>query len=321
MKGKSMRKVTLGATGIEITPLIYGTLVLGKLQGKLTPAEGGRLIRHALEAGVDMLDTAELYGSYPHIREGLKGFTGPVRIASKTHAPTPELAREHVEKGLRELSLDAFDIVHLHGADVPKPFTDRAAIIDMLLTLKAEGKVKHVGLSTHFTSVMQEALHHPEIEVLHPMINRSGMGLRDGSPAEMLAAVKLASQAGKGIYAMKVLAGGNFISDAQASIRYAMGVEGVDALAIGMLSTGEIDANLALVACGETKGQPWEELAKRERAIRVMAIACKGCGECAEACPSEAIEIQDGLAVVDRDKCILCGYCAAACPDFAIRVA
>ena len=67
-----MREVALGTTGMRVTPLIYGTLPLGPLQAGLSPAEGGRLIRHALELGVNMLDTAELYETYPHIRAGIE---------------------------------------------------------------------------------------------------------------------------------------------------------------------------------------------------------------------------------------------------------
>ena len=46
-----MSQVALGATGLRINPLVYGTLPLGPLQAGLTPEEGGRLIRHALERG------------------------------------------------------------------------------------------------------------------------------------------------------------------------------------------------------------------------------------------------------------------------------
>ena len=61
------------------------------------------MIRHALEQGVTMIDTAALYGSYPHIRSGLAGWRGQVTIASKTHAADAATARGHVEEALREL--------------------------------------------------------------------------------------------------------------------------------------------------------------------------------------------------------------------------
>ena len=56
-----MKQVALGNTGLRINPLVFGTLPMGPLQAGLSREEGGRLIRHALELGVNLLDTAELY--------------------------------------------------------------------------------------------------------------------------------------------------------------------------------------------------------------------------------------------------------------------
>ncbi|HOP41082.1 MAG TPA: aldo/keto reductase, partial [Geobacteraceae bacterium] len=290
------------------------------LQANLPPADGGMLIRHAVEAGVTLLDTAELYGTYSHIREGLAGFTGPVFIAGKTHAATAEEARAHVEKALRELGRERLDIVHIHGARLADPFTDRAEVLEELLTMKAEGKIGHVGLSSHYIAAFRAAAEHPEIEVIHPLINRTGMGIMDGGPDEMAAAIANCSRSGKGVYAMKALAGGNLISEARASIRYVLGLDGVDGLALGMLSREEVDANLRLCALGQADDETWEQLEQRRRKFKIMEKFCTGCGACVEACTAKALVLENGVARVDEEKCILCGYCAAACPDFLIRV-
>lgn len=315
-----MKKVSLGNTGMRITPLVFGTLPLGTLQVDLSPREGGELIRHALEAGVTMLDTAELYGTYPHIREGLRGFSGEVYVASKTHGSTAAEARSHVEGALRELGRDRLDIVHIHGARLADPFTDRAEVLGELLRMKGEGKIAHVGLSSHYVEAFRRAAVHPEIEVIHPLINRSGMGIMDGTSADMAAAIAACSRAGKGVYAMKALAGGNLISEARASIRYVLGLTGVDALALGMLSREEIDANLKLCTTDTADDVTWDLLEKRRRKFKIMEKFCKGCGACIEACTAHALTLEEGKAKVDEEQCILCGYCAAACPDFLIRV-
>jgi aryl-alcohol dehydrogenase-like predicted oxidoreductase len=315
-----MKKVSLGKTGIHINPLIFGTLPLGPLQANIPPAEGGKLIRYALEAGVILLDTAELYGTYSHIREGLAGFSGQVVIASKTHAATAEDARSHVEKALRELERERLDIVHIHGARLADPFTERAEVLEELLTMKHEGKIGHVGLSSHYIAAFRAAVDHPEIEVIHPLINRTGMGIMDGSPDEMAAAIAACSRSGKGVYAMKALAGGNLISEARASIRYVLGLPGVDGLALGMLSREEIDANLQLCSFGQADDATWEQLEKRRRKFKIMEKFCNGCAACVEACTAHALVMENGIARVREKECILCGYCAAACPDFLIRV-
>jgi len=315
-----MSLVTLGRTGLKIHPLVFGTLPMGPLQADLDPEAGGALIRYALDAGVTLLDTAELYGSYAHIRSGLRGYQGDVRIATKTHAADAATARQHVERARRELDRDQLDIVHLHGARIADPFVERAAVLDELLTLQARGVIGHVGLSTHFVGAVYKALDHPEIAVLHPLVNRDGRGLLDGSAEEMAAAVAAAAAAGKGIYTMKALAGGNLISSARQALGYVRGLAGVQAVAMGMLSTAEIDANLAFFQ-GETLADAtWAGLESRRRRLQIMTPFCKGCGACVDVCSEGGLQLREGKPEVDADRCILCGYCAAACPDFIIRV-
>ena len=315
-----MKQATLGATGIDTVPLIFGTLPLGPLQARLSPEEGGALIRYAVEAGITMLDTAELYETYPHIRAGLAGYTGKVRIATKTHAVDGPTARLHVEKAPRELGREQLDIVHLHGARVADPFVERAAVLEELLGMKEEGKIGHVGLSSHYISAMMKAVEHPEIEVVHPLVNRTGMGILDGTAAEMAVALVACSRAGKGVYAMKALAGGNLIGRARESFRFVLDLKGVDAVAVGMLSREEVDANLALFGDEPENEEQWQLLESRRRRLRIMERFCKGCGFCVPACTNNALRVLEGKAQVHEDDCILCGYCAASCPEFLIRV-
>ncbi len=315
-----MKKVSLGKTGMRINRLVFGTLPLGPLQAGLSPEEGGRLIRHALESGVNLIDTAELYGTYPHIRWAMDGFPGDVFIATKTHAATAELARLHVERALRELERERLDIVHVHGARIKDPFAERAEVLEELLKMRDEGKIAHIGLSGHYISAICAAASCEDIAIIHPLINKTGMGIQDGTAEQMAEAIAACSNSGKGVYAMKALAGGNLISEARESMRYVLGLRGVHAVAVGMLSEKEIEANVALFNDLAENEAEWEILEKRRRKLRIMEQFCKGCGHCIPACPSGALSLVDGKATVDEDACVLCGYCAAACPEFMIRV-
>ncbi len=53
-------------------------------------------------------------------------------------------------------------------------------------------------------------------------------------------------------------------------------------------------------------------------AVKIDKEKCNGCGPCVDACPVEAIEIVDNVAVVDEDACTECGACIEACPNGAI---
>ncbi len=313
-------KIELGLSGLRCSPLVFGTLPLGPLQANLSVSAGARLIRFALEHGVSLIDTAELYGTYGHIREALEGFGGEFYLATKTHASTAALAREHVEKALRELGVERLDIVHVHGARLQDPFREREEVFEVLHRMKAEGKISLVGLSSHYVSVIRDAALRPEVQVLHPLVNRVGRGILDGTAEQMAEAIALAASRGKGIYAMKALAGGNLIGSARQSLRWVRDLPGVHALALGMLSEEEVCANLELLNGGSGSDALWEKLEQGQRRLQIMEPFCKGCGACAKVCTEGAMVVRQGLARVVSGRCVLCGYCAAACPEFIIRV-
>lgn len=267
-----------------------------------------------------MIDTAHMYGTFAHVREGIRGYTGEVLVASKTHAVDAATAREHVEEALREMGLERLDVLLLHGGRVASPFTERAAVFEELCRMKEKGIARTIGISSHFISVIRDAAENPEVDVIHPLINRTGMGILDGTAQEMVQAIAMAASAGKGVYAMKALAGGNLISSARESISWVMALEGVHSLALGMMSEAEIEANVELVSRGNASGEVWEQLEKGERRLTIMRKFCTGCGACIEVCKDGALSMVEGAALVDPAACVLCGYCGAACPDFIIRV-
>lgn len=310
----------LGRTDLQVSRLVYGTLPMGPLQANLSPEEGGELLRFAIDLGVNILDTAELYGTYQHIREGLKGVEKQVHVISKTHAATAEDARKHVERALREMDLPKLDVLHIHGARLENPFIDRAEVFAEMKKMQQEGLIDFLGLSTHYICAVRQAAEHPEIDVIHPLINRTGMGILDGTAEQMAEAIAYAAAKDKGIYGMKALAGGNLIKDARECFRYVLDLPGMHALAVGMLSKEEIAGNFTLTDTGQADPAVWAELEKRVRKIQIMEQFCKGCGACVPACTNHCIYLEAGKAKIKREDCILCGYCAAACPEFMIRV-
>ena len=104
----SLQRTVLGNSGIEVTELCFGTLVIGWLQADLEPSEGAKAIRRALELGVNFIDTAKGYKTYEHSRLGIEGFDDVV-IASKSPVKGAVEMREDVEACLRELNRETID--------------------------------------------------------------------------------------------------------------------------------------------------------------------------------------------------------------------
>lgn len=173
-----------------------------------------------------------------------------------------------------------------------------------------------MGVSTHYAGCVRAAAVFGGVDVIHPLINVEGIGIQDGTRADMEAAIAYAHSLGVGIFAMKPLGGGHLIADNARALRYLLDAPWADSIAVGMQSEKEIDANAAMA--GGDESAMWE-LSHRERHLIVQDY-CEGCGKCVEFCRAGALSIRDGHAVVDEDKCVLCGYCARVCPQFAVKV-
>jgi aryl-alcohol dehydrogenase-like predicted oxidoreductase len=184
-----VRYRTLGETGIEVSELCLGVLTVGPLQEDLSPGEGGRVIRHALERGITFLDTAEAYGTYPHIRAALRGC--PVRpvVATKSYAHTGEDMRRSLERARREMDLDVIDLFLLHEQESEATLRGHQQALEFLVEARERGLVRAVGISTHSVRGAVAGALHPLVQVIHPLLNLAGLGIMDGSREQMQAAI------------------------------------------------------------------------------------------------------------------------------------
>lgn len=313
-------KAVLGNTGLEVTRLGFGALPIGPIQADVPVAKGARVIRRALELGITFIDTSHSYGTYEHIRRAKEGWAGNVVIATKTPASSYEEAEEHIRCALDELDVEKLDIGLLHVAHIDdKMFEEREGAHECLQECKTKGLVHATGISTHQVSVTRAAAERDDIDVIHPLINVAGLGLLGGTVEEMTEAIRVAAERGKGVYAMKALGGGNLIARREEAFRFALGLPGVHAVAVGMVSRAEVEMNCRIFS-GETIPAPELEATFKTKRLKIVPRYCKGCGACVEACPSGALSLADGNSCVDPTVCILCGYCSPVCPEFAIRV-
>jgi len=309
----------LGNTDLEVSKLCFGGLIIGPLQANLPPERGAEIILKAFELGVNFIDTAELYGTYPHIRQALKKTNKNIVIATKSYAYSAEGAKESLEKARKELDIDVIDIFLLHEQESRLTLRGHREALEYYISMKEKGIIKAVGASTHNVEVVDACAEMPEIDIIHPIINKSGIGIGDGTIEDMLKAVKKAYDAGKGIYGMKPLGGGNLIKSYEDSMDFVLNIPYIHSIALGMQSIEEVIMNVCVFECKEVPQDVKKNLESRKRQLHIDWW-CEGCGKCVERCKQEALRLVDGKARVLEEKCVLCSYCASVCPVFAIKV-
>jgi len=316
-----MDYVQLGQTNHLVSKMCFGSITIGPLGADLPLKESASVVRFALEQGINFIDTAQYYGNYAAIREGLRSFNGEVVIASKSYAPTPSALLDAVEEARRELDRDVIDIFHLHEVRDPEFLGDNMRLLATLSELKAKGIIKTVGISTHSAEIAALAAKIPQIEVIHPMLNKAGVGIIGGGLEKMIAACRLAKANGKGVYGMKALGGGSLGGRSREMLDWAFSRDFVDSFALGMKSQFEILNNIAWL---EGRESPCSEQVKHlQRTVVFDENPCyEACGACVAKCSQKAIELKDDNTLKwIKARCVYCGYCIAACPVFNISIA
>ena len=315
-----MKEFFLGKTGMKVTELCFGVLTLGPIQADISVEKGAKLIRKALEKGINFIDTAEVYQTYPHIKKALEGYKGEVIIATKSHAKSYKEMEKSINKALEDLNRDYIDIFLLHAAKASSSvFEERAGAFQCLKDYKLKGTIRAIGISTHAVEVVNRAAEIEEIDIIFPIINKIGLGIVGGSTSDMIKAISQASKAGKGLYAMKTLGGGRLIGELESSINFVRNIADINSVAIGMISEDELELNIKIFNNEEISQEILDKRIKPNKKLFISRF-CIGCGTCVKTCPNKALSLIDGKAVVNHDLCILCGYCSPVCPVFAVRI-
>ncbi|MHA6758520.1 aldo/keto reductase [Streptacidiphilus sp. PAMC 29251] len=168
-----------------VTRLGYGTMQLtgpGVWGDPKDPDEAVRVLRRAVELGVNLLDTADSYGpvvAEPLIRRALHPYSDDLVIATKAGftrsgpgrwAPVgrPEYLRQQAEMSLRHLGVERIELFQLHRIDPAVPLADQ---IGELKLLQQEGKIAHIGLSEVSVEELKAAQQTAEIATVQNRYN------------------------------------------------------------------------------------------------------------------------------------------------------
>jgi aryl-alcohol dehydrogenase-like predicted oxidoreductase len=178
-----MNTITLGMTGLQVTPIAFGTWQLGGEWGAFDEDEAVTAIRHARGLGINFFDTAQAYGfgaserllgkalrsELDTDRRGIVIATkGGLRIDEQRGLVRDSSAawlRHGVEESLQALGVDYIDLYQVHWPDPATPFAETAEALGELVW---EGKIHHIGVSNFDVAQMAEFARTRPVETLQP---------------------------------------------------------------------------------------------------------------------------------------------------------
>ena len=320
------QRMTLGRTGLETYRLGFGGIPIQRV----TEAEAVETVRHAIERGVEFIDTSRAYStSERRIGLALKEAGAAAKrviLASKSHAKTADRMRADLETSLKEFDRDYIDLYQCHFVSTDADY--RTAIspggaLEALHKAKEEGLIGHIGITGHSLDVLERAVDDGLFDTLMVCF-----GLLEPQAREKV--IPKALEKNIGVIAMKSFSGG-VIDNARLAIKWALAVPGV-LLIPGVESPELFDENWRVFE----EGGPLTEAEEREIAALQASydkVFCRRCDYC-QPC-SEEISIQTVLGVrslvkrmgkellrqgplwtaVERGRnCTECGECVTRCP-------
>ncbi len=252
-------RVTLGKTGIKCSYLAQGTGFNGSRRSsdhtRMGQESFTRLLRHGMDGGINFIDMADLYGSHTFARNALKGVPRDSYVVLSKIWPrkedwvTPSAdAREEVDRFRKELESDVIDICLIHCVVNDRWKQEYAGIRDGLAALKQKGTVRAVGVSCHDHGALKLAANDPWVDVIFARINYKGGGdySCDDTVQAITATLKTARANGKAVVGMKIFGAGKLTQpeEKDASLKYVIGNDLVDAMTIGMLTTAQVDDSI-----------------------------------------------------------------------------
>jgi predicted aldo/keto reductase-like oxidoreductase len=212
------------------------------------------LYRAAYDNGITLWDSADQYGTHPHLREALK--TVPrdkVAILTKTHASTEQEMRDDLDRFRRELNTDYIDILLLHCMLDEDWDRRKAGAMHVIEEAQAKGIVRTKGTSCHIIEALKTAAKSPWVEVDLARFNPAQVAM-DADPATVYGVLKEMKALGKGVIGMKILGAGKLRNKVDESLQYALAHEVLDCFTIGSESREQMEDLVRKIPAASVRG-------------------------------------------------------------------
>lgn len=262
-----MKMVTLGSTGIQVVQNGFGALPIQRDSKEVAV----KIVRRAYEGGMRFFDTARAYSdSEEKVGEALNDVRDNLYIATKTMAQTPEEFWKQLETSLQLLKTDYIDIYQFHCANQVYAPGDGTGMYESMLEAKAQGKIRHIGITAHKIQIAFDAVESGLYETLQYPFSY----LAAEREKELVAKCK---EKNVGFIAMKGLAGG-LINKSEAAMAFMTQYDNV--LPIwGIQRETELEEWLSYMDNTPSMTGEIKEYIEREQK-ELSGEFCRGCGYC-----------------------------------------
>jgi len=235
--------VVLGSTGIHTSRLAMGTGTVGSGHHSHQTALGieglSDLLLNGYDHGLRFFDSADSYGSHPHVAEALKHVArDKVTVLTKSWARDPGEMRSDIDRFRRELGTDYIDIFLMHCL-TEGDWTERyKGVMDVLSDAKQKGIIRAHGCSCHSIEALRAAAASPWVDIDLARINPIESHM-DADPTTVVSVLKQMKTSGKAVVGMKILGQGDMSNRQDEALHYALSLGVLDAFTIGAESRAQ----------------------------------------------------------------------------------
>lgn len=252
-------RITLGDSGIEVSRLAMGTGTNGwKKESNQTRKLGlkglSNLLQAAYDEGVFFWDSADQYGTHPHLKEALKYISREqVVILTKTHATTEKEMKADLDRFRMEMNTDYIDVILLHALERGDWPEYKKAAMNVLAEARESGIVRAHGVSCHSLHALEAAAASDWVQIDLARINPFGVIMDAGVPrvVELLNQMK---DQGKGIIGMKIFGAGKLVNKKDECLQYALSQDVLDCFTIGQESHSQFTDLVERVPAASIRG-------------------------------------------------------------------